>query len=165
MRWLRRRGSEFTVEHFNDPVDCTPPVFSPGGSELLLQSHDSSIRRLAFPDMALLGGPLETGDPDDPFQESICYLDEGHALAGTGAGRIFVIDTQEMAIVDEIALEGHEPRPMGEYFPRLAAETGLATDLTWFARVGDTILFAYRRDEQSNPIRWKDSLVWYSLKG
>jgi hypothetical protein len=64
-----------------------------------------------------------------------------------------------MAVQDEIAIEGHEPRPIGEYFPTLAKETGWATDISWFKRLGDAIVFVHRRDGQSALRDCKDSLL------
>jgi hypothetical protein len=162
IRRLRRRGAEFSLAPIHEFANCTPPAFSPDGTELLLLAADDSICRVSFPDLVELGPSLETGDESSRFTESISYLDAGTALARDNHGRIFLIDTRRMAIEDEILLEGHEPRPVGEYYPGLAKEAGLATDIAWFTRVGDTILFAYPR-ERSEPA--KDSLVWYSLKG
>jgi hypothetical protein len=162
IRWLRRRGPEFALESLDEFANYTPPVFSSDGTEFLLLGHRGSICRVSFPGLVKLGSPLETGDEGGHFTESICYLDDGKALSRTNDGRIFLIDTREMAIEDEISLLEHEPRPVGEYYPGRDEETRLATDISWFMRVGDTILFAYRR-ERSEPA--KDSLVWYSLKG
>lgn len=70
-----------------------------------------------------------------------------------------------MKVVAEVSLESHEPRPIGEYYPRLAKEKGLGTDITYFTRLGDVIFFVYRRDRETDLAGWKDTLLWLSVKG
>jgi hypothetical protein len=69
-----------------------------------------------------------------------------------------------MGIEDEIAIEGHEPKPIWEYYPTLVKERGLGTDITWFTRLGDVIVFVFRRDSGRDLKGWKDSFLWYSIK-
>jgi hypothetical protein len=100
-------------------------------------------------------------DEDNPFAESLCYMDSRSAIAGTEEGRIFLVDTERLRIEEEVAIEGHEPRPIGEYYPKLAKERGLGTDITWFTRLDDVVVFVYRRDRGTGLKGWKDSLLWY----
>jgi WD40 repeat protein len=146
VRWLNRSGNTFSVEQADELVNCIPPAFSPDGSEFLVLAEDNTVRKYGFATMKEIGQPVDSGNEDNPFAESLCYLDSGHALASTGEGRTFLIDVRRMAVVDEVAINGHEPRPIGEYFPALAKESGWATDISWFARVGDTIVFVYNRE-------------------
>jgi hypothetical protein len=74
---------------------------------------------------------------------------------------VFLIDTNRMASVEEVVIEGHEPRPIHEYYPSLAKERGLATDISWFTRLGNGTAFVYRRDDGVLLEEWKDSLLWY----
>jgi hypothetical protein len=144
-------------------TNCIPPAYSQDGAELLVVTEDNSISRYAYPSMKQLGSPCMSGDEDDPFAESLCYLDNQHALAGTGEQRIFLIDTATMRIEDEIAIEGHEPKPIWEYYPTLVKEHGFGTDISWFTRLGNVIVFIFRRDRGADLKGWKDSFLWYSL--
>jgi Cellulase (glycosyl hydrolase family 5) len=103
---------------------------------------------------------LDFGDEDNPFVESLCYFNDRQALANTSEQRIFVVDTVQMKVETELSLEGHEPRPIGEYYPRLAKEAGLGTDISWFTRLGDVIVFVYRRDRNAGLEGWQDGLLW-----
>jgi len=161
--WLKRKGVGFSLKNVDELTNCIPPIFSQDGSELLVVTEDYAICRYAFPSMKQLGPSCLSGDDDNPFAASLCYLDNQHALAGTGEQRIFNVDTATMRIEDEIAVEGHEPRPVGEYYPKLAKERGLATDITWFTRLGDVIVFVFRRDRGTGLKDWQDSLLWYSV--
>jgi hypothetical protein len=143
---LKQESSGFSSSRVEELTNCIPPAFSKDGTELLTVTEDFSVCRYAFPSMKQLGPPLLSGDEDNPFAESLCYLDSQHALAGTGEQRIFLVDTASMQIEDEIAIEGHEPRPIWEYYPTLAKERGLGTDITWFAMLGSVIVFVFRRD-------------------
>ena len=109
--------------------------------------------------------PIQSWDDDNPLAESLAYLNEHQALVGTGEGRIFLLDIDLMQVVDEVAIEGHEPRPVGHYYPGLAKETGLATDISLFDRFGDAIIFVYRRDQGTGLADWNDSLLRLSVKG
>jgi hypothetical protein len=161
---LKRDGVGFSVNRVEKLTNCTPPAFSQDGSELLVLTEDYSICRFAYPSVECLGPPCLSDDDDNPFAESLCYLDSQHALVGTGEQRIFLVDTSTMRIEDEIAIEGHEPRPIREYYPTLAQERGLRTDITWFSRLGDVIVFVFRRDQGTGLKGWQDSLLWYSVK-
>ena len=162
--WFKRKGRNFSLEKVDGLTNCIPPVFAPDGSELLVVDEDNAICRYAFTGMKQLGSPLESGDEDNPFAESLCYLDNQHALAGTGEGRVFLIDTKNLRIEEEVAIEGHEPRPIGEYYPKLKNERGLGTDITWFTKLGNVIVFVFRRDRGTELQGWTDSLLWYSVK-
>jgi WD40 repeat protein len=161
---LKREGSGFSINRVQELTNCIPPAFSQDGTELLTVTEDFSIRRYAFPSMKNIGPPCFSGDEDNPFAESLCYLEGQHALAGTGEQRLFLVDTATMQIEEEIAIEGHEPRPIWEYYPTLAKERGLGTDISWFSRVGQVIVFVFRRDRGTELQGWKDSLLWYSVK-
>jgi hypothetical protein len=164
--WVARDHETNTilVETVAQLANCTPPVFSPDGEEFLVLAEFNELKRYAFPGVDVLGGPLESGDEDNPFAESMCYLDGRRAIVGTGEGRIFLVDVERMAVEDEVAVEGHEPRPIGEYYPNLADEKGLATDIAWFERVGEGVLFGYSREERGwLKRRRKDRVLWCPL--
>jgi hypothetical protein len=148
--WLEedRGGISCTLEP--RLTNSLPPVFSPGGERLLVVGEDGAICQYGFPGMHRIGPPLISGDEDDQFAVSLAYLDEGRALAASNEQRIFLIDTARMKVEEEVALEGHEPRPIAEYDPALgrvmASEQGSGTDIVYFEGLGDAIFFVYRRE-------------------
>jgi len=162
--WLKRRGGKFSCEPEDKLANTTPPVFSPDGSVLLVLNQDNALCKYDFPAMKRSGTPLESEDEDNPFAESMCFLDHRHALASTGEGRIFLLETDRMRTVEEVELEGHEPRPIGKYYPSLAKERGLGTDITRFTRLGNSVVFIYRRDLGTGLEGWRDTLLWYLVK-
>ncbi len=163
--WLKRTRNGFSCTLEAKLRNTIPPVFSPSGDQLLVVNEHHAICQFAFPAMQQIGLPLESGDEDNPFVESLCYLNGRQALASTNEQRLFVVDTVQMRVEAEVALEGHEPRPIGEYYPTLAKERGLGTDIGGFLRLGDVIMFVYRRDRGTGLAGWKDSLLWLSLNG
>jgi hypothetical protein len=162
--WLKRQGRTISCEPEDKLANTTPPVFSPDGSALLALNQNNALCKYEFPAMKQFCTPLESEDENNPFAESMCFVDHRHALASTGEGRIFLLDTDQMRIVEEVELQGHEPRPIGEYYPSLSKERGLGTDITWFTRIGKAVVFIYRRDRGTGLEGWKDSIVWYSVK-
>ena len=164
--WLKRTRSGFSCVLEPKLRNTIPPIFSPNGDEFLVLRDDHAICKFDFPTMQQFGLSLKAEeDEDNPFTESLCYLNDRKVLASTNEGRIFVVDTFQMKVEAEVALEGHEPRPIGEYYPSLAKEKGLGTDIGYFLRLGDVIIFVYRRDRGTGLDGWKDSLLWLSVKG
>jgi len=164
VHWLKRRNSNFSCEPEDQLANTTPPVFSLDGSEFLVVDENHAICKYELATMKRIGTPLKLEDEDNPFAESLCYLDHPLALTSTNAGRVFLIDTKRMQVVEEVELEGHEPRPIGEYYPLLTKERGLGTDISWFTRLGNCVVFVYRRDQGIGLEGWKDSLLWYLVK-
>src|SRR5262249_54374355 len=157
-----RSGFSGTLER--QLTNTIPPCFSPSGKHVLVVNENYAICQFDFPAMRQVGLPLESEDEDNPFSESLSYLNEPKALASTNEQRIFVVDTVQMKVEEEVALEGHEPRPIGEYYPTLAKERGLGTDISHFARLGEVIIFVYRRDRRTGSAGWEDSLLWLSVE-
>lgn len=163
--WLKQTRNGFSCTLEANLRNSVPPAFSPGGDQFLALKEGHAICKFEFPAMRQVSSPLESEDEDNPFAESLCYFNDRQALASTGKQRIFVVDTVQMKVEAEASLEGHEPRPIGEYYPTLAKERGLGTDLFYFERLGDVIIFVYRRDRGTGLEGWKDSLLWLSVKG
>jgi hypothetical protein len=163
--WLKRTRSGVSCALEAKLRNTSPPVFSPKGKRLLVVNEEQALCQFDFPAMRQVGSLLELGDEDDSFASSLCYLNDRQALAGTNEQRIFVVDTVRMMVEEEVAIEGHEPRLIGEYYPTLAKERGLGTDISYFARLGDVIVFVYRRDRGTGLAGWKDSLLWLSVQG
>jgi hypothetical protein len=163
--WLKRTHTGFSITLEGKLRNTTPPVFSPSSDQVLAVNEDHAICKFDFPKMQLAGLPLKSEDDENnPFAESLCYLGDRQVLVSTNEQRIFVVDAVHMSVEAEVSLDGHEPRPIGEYYPRLAKETGLGTDISWFSRLGDVLFFIYRRDGGTGLTGWKDSLLWLSVK-
>jgi hypothetical protein len=132
--------------------DTTPPVFLPNSEEFLVNEGDDVKRYNAASAEDLAAEDLEAQDlgvcespfgEDDPFDCFMCYLNDSWALAGSVNGRIAVIHAPDMRILAELVVEGHEPRPAEAYFPALADDDAICTDISSFERVGDFVIFAY----------------------
>jgi hypothetical protein len=163
--WLKRTSTGFSCTLESRLGNTIPPVFSPSGDQFLVLREDLAICNFDFPTMQQIGLPLYADEEEDnPFTESLCYLNDRQALAGSNEQRIFVVDTGRMQVEAEVSLEGHEARPIGEYYPSLAKEQGLGTDISYFTRLGDVIFFLYRRDRGKGLADWKDGLLYLSVK-
>jgi WD40 repeat protein len=162
--WVRRHGDKFTHKLAEELVNTTPPVFSPDGSTFLVLNQDNAICKYEFSTMTPIGASLKSADESNPFAESMCFLDDRRVLASTGEGQILLLDVKQMRIVDEVVLEGHEPRLLGEYYPSLTNEQRFGTDIHWFTRLGKAIIFVYQRERERGigADGWKDSLLWIS---
>jgi hypothetical protein len=110
--WLQRTRSGFSCTLEAKLKNTIPPVFSPNGEQLLVVNEDHAICKFDYPAMQQVGSPLESEDEDNPFTESLCYLNDRQALVSTNEQRLFVVDTVRMQVQAEVSLEGHEPRPI-----------------------------------------------------
>ena len=159
--WLHASPDGFTWDQEVVLQNTTPPAFCADGSTFLVCDECGGIAQYDYATGRKLGPTVRSPDEDGRFAESHCYLDSDRAIAATNEGRVFLIDTRRMAIVDEVVVEGHEPRPIHEYYPTLKDSDELATDISWFKRVNDSIAFIVRRDPGIGLDGWTDSLLWY----
>src|SRR5262249_22729810 len=93
---------------------------------------------------------------DDPLATSHCYLDNTRALVNSSNGRIAVVDTRSMRVVDELVIEGHVPRPTA----RLAGDKSLCTDISYIERVGDYLIAVHRRLKFEE---WRDGVLCFPI--
>jgi hypothetical protein len=161
--WVTKLTDSLGVEPEPFLEDTTPPVFSPDGGEFLVVDGLWSVCRYPFPTDRKLGTCRSKWGEEDYFGESLCYLNDTTALVHTHHGRLFRIDLRAMRVRDEVAVRGHEPRPVEEYYPRLIGDKTLCTDITSFARVGDAVLFTYNREKEADLGKWKDTLIFYEV--
>lgn len=144
--------------------DTVPPAFSPGGREFLVVDDGRCLCRYEYPPRTPIGSCETPDGEDDPFAEWIHYLDDHRAIAKTFNSRILLADVPNMRILDEIALAGHEPRPIEHYYPTLRGDQQLCTDISYFVCCGDTLVFVCRADRGSGLKDWRDSLLFAPLE-
>ena len=128
--WAARDGvhTRFALE----PSLCdAPPVFAPSGREFLVIDFTyGTVQRYRYPVVQTAGVCESPFGADEPFHVSLCYLDDTRALAGSLNGRIAVLDTPTMHVVNELAVDGHD-------------------DISSFTRLGDYLIF-FHDDEETN---------------
>ena len=166
--WVMRDGGSLRATIEPCLENSLPPLFSPGGDEFLtIDEPGSPLERYRYPPAELLG-VCECPFTEDEFGTSLCYLDNSRALARSINGRIAVVDTQSMGVVDELAIEDHEPRPIEEYYPRVASDDdkSLCSDISYFKRVGDYLIVVHplRRPFEPGPDRMLCFPVSYVLE-
>ena len=134
--WAARDGihTRFALE----PNLCdAPPVFAPSGREFLVIGYTyGTVQSYRYPVVQPAGICESPFGADDCFHGSLCYLDDTRALAGSLNGRMAVLDTPSMRVVNELTIESHEPRPVEEYYPTLTGDGELYTDIESFLRLG-----------------------------
>jgi hypothetical protein len=135
----RQDGSKIIVDHFPDLVRMPPPSFL--GSEFLVICDDRELRRYEFPLGPLRGTMRWPFDAmGDQIGDFVSFVDSGRALVGSMmADRLYLIDLEQMAIVDEVCVRGHESNL--RYFTSLPAggflsvhdraKDGCRSVLTW----------------------------------
>ncbi len=161
--WLRRDRAEFSC--MREPIldDRTPPVFSPGGHHFVVIDDADRIHRFEFATMAETGPAARGANEEGGYGfMTFAYVDEHRVLACRGNGRLFIADADKMSVIEEVAVEGHELRPVGEYYLGLS-DDHLASDISVSKKVGDIILFDYERDRSTASREGKDTLLWLRI--
>lgn len=157
--WIRRRANELVAEYEPIFVNTTPTEFSPDGCSLLVVDESGALRSHVFPNLALQWVLPAPGGEDDPFAESLSFLDASRALVATNEQRLYVIDVVSGKIVSEVFVDGHEPKPISTYYPRVNDDGTICTDLTHFRKIGDEIAFIRRSDGGVELRGWRDQLL------
>jgi hypothetical protein len=133
--WACLGNDGINVIRFPELHKTTWPSFSPNGDEFLVIS-EGELHRYGYP-----RGPLHARmqglreSEDDNLGDFVYYADAGHALVTSLNYRLFLVDVEKMEIEDEIAILGHEPRPVSELDPvlnpGLKGDRGLASDMVF----------------------------------
>jgi hypothetical protein len=88
---------------------------------------------------------------EDDVGYSICYLNENFALVNSQNGLIFLVDTKQKKIIEDVTIENHLPMPASHYYPILKDDNDLCTDLI-FEGVGDNVVFVYRHNRNDEIV-------------
>jgi hypothetical protein len=173
--WLTRDGDSLGAAIESCLEDAIPPVSSPDGDAFLTIEVSGPLRRYRYPQVELLGSCDSPYGEDDLFGTSLCYLDSTRALAGSDNGRIAAVDTAAMRVVNEVIIEGHEPRPTEDYYyPQLVGDRRQCTDISYFERSENHLIVVWklhhpmerRRPDGSVSIRfdeWRDGMLCFPV--
>jgi hypothetical protein len=159
--WASIEGSSIEVSRFRGLDFTTPPGFSPNGSEFLVITEEE-LHRYSYPQGPLLSKMHAFNE--ERLGDFVWYANDEHALLAAGEGRVFIVNVVNMTVEDEIAILGHEPRPIRELYPRLKGDRGLGSDLGFFLPIpGKKFLSVHKelpnegRDPEQRQYRL---LVW-----
>jgi len=137
-------GETIQVNLFEEQDFISPPAFSQNGREFLIAA-DGNLYRYLYPNGPLLAQMDQLAE-DEHAGENICYLDDGHALMTSTAGKMFIVDVFKMKVVDEVRIEGEDPRPVSH-----------------LVRLADGRFLSVHRDLNGTPDLARDRLlVWPS---
>lgn len=89
---------------------------------------------------------------DNLIGSSAFFLDDRYALAEVGENIYKILDTESMKIVADFIVKGHEPKPIGYYWPRLKESKGETTDLAQFFQISHTFLASYRAKPEDKEV-------------
>ncbi|HEY8562416.1 MAG TPA: hypothetical protein VIL74_18710 [Pyrinomonadaceae bacterium] len=155
--WLEIIDNRLICKIDSNFSETTPPAFSPDGAKFLVLENYDAIGCYRYPTLKL--GSCEWHlDDDDGFAEHIAFTSADYAIVKSNEGRIFLIEVNEMKIVDELIIEDHAPLPEPHYYPNLKGDN-LCTNLSRFYKINNNIVFVFNRDTDLKVDDWKDSLI------
>jgi len=113
--WATLEGAAINVTHF-DVIDETGlPSFSPNGDEFLVTS-ECELKRYSYPEGNLKGALTELDDEeDDPIGYFVSYVGADQALLTSMNGRVFLVDVDEMSVIDEVVVPDVGPAESLDY--------------------------------------------------
>lgn len=144
VRWFGIEGQQLIQLERPSLENTTPPVFSPNKDSFVTLDEDSSVCVWSSASSEQVGS-CEAPDEDDPFEISMCFIDETHVLASTSECRAFIIETNSMSVVHEV-------------------DATLFTDFSFFRPVGNSVVFVHRRDSGRGLEGWCDTLTFVENK-
>jgi hypothetical protein len=181
--WLSNDASGVRADLESTLKNTGPSWFSPRGDEFLIITEMHAVQRYQYPQVRLLGEWPGLDDELDMLGMYLCYLDQSSALVNTDQGRLLVLDLNTMGVTEAIAFstasgeeKGREMRDEGNgpskgstpiFLKRMKErrqrqELGgwrRASDISFFERLGDVIVFVYRRSDGPGIFEWKDKLL------
>lgn len=140
-------------------ANTTHPVFSPNGDLFLVLEAQERIVKYRFPDIQELGSYVMDDGDDDSIGIDCCFVDSSNFLIRSERGRLFLIDIEEMTILEEVVIADHEPKEGRFYYPRLSKFTSISTDIDRFTKLGDKIVMMYQNQQKDSVKERKDTLI------
>lgn len=119
-------------------VECTPPLYSPDGSEFLVVTVDWELHRYDSESMTRMG-ECWLQDQDDGFATSVAYRGPDFAWISTAQGLLYEVALDRMEICQELCVAGHEPSTAEDMYPNLAGDKSRCGDISYFEPLGDRL--------------------------
>lgn len=154
-------GDRLDVAPLNDVFDVAPPVFSPDGSLILLITESQELRRYSFPEGELVSN-FTWPTRDDTLDTYAAYVGHDSALVLSNLGRLYLVDLAGGALVSEIAVPGHSPRPIREIYPPLT-DTALGSDVSYVHACGAGVFVSRHRTLPASDSEWRDRIAIWTL--
>jgi hypothetical protein len=114
------------------PDQClSSPVFNEDGTRFLtLEFYDGILYHYSYPQLEMLG--KYEYERDEVFEQggTILYINSETAVISYNS-RYFLLNigVEEMKVIEEIMIDGHEPEAVEKFYPRLGEDKSLMTDI------------------------------------
>jgi len=158
--WVNFDGKNIDVQEEPYIEDTLPPTFNDVGTEFLV-ADDQCVFKYSYPQKEILS--VYEHPEDSYLGYDLCYIDDNKALFSTEDSRIYLLDTNEMTIIKEIIISGHEPKTTEYYYPSLIGEDELCTDISYFKRFGNKILVVFKENAENSSESWEDSILIFDV--
>lgn len=135
--WFGIEGQQLIRLEMLPLQNTTPPVFSPNNDSFAVLDEDNNVCIWSL-SLAKQIGFCKAVDEDDPFEVSMCFVDETHLLASSEEARAFMIDTNSMSVLKKV---------------------DDCTDFNFFRPMGNSVAFVRRRDAGRGLKGWCDTVT------
>lgn len=79
-----------------------------------------------------------------------CHLDRSYFLAGSENGRLFILRSDDLELISEVAVKGFEPVALALKYPSLSDVRGSGSDLRCFGRCGKHVYLFFAKNHRSS---------------
>jgi hypothetical protein len=153
---LSKNGKTLSVKEMF-PHEClSRPDFNRNATRFLtLEFYEGILYHYTYPALQKLGEfnyhkqAEQEGIEISDYGESM-YIDENKAVIQY-EHRFFSFDLSNMTVSEEILIKDHEPKPTNYFYPRLAEDKSLMTDIRYMKAAGGKV-FAQLDFENKNSI-------------
>jgi hypothetical protein len=149
------------VVPLTDVFDISPPVFSRDGVSVLVIAESDELRRYSFPAGELVS-TFKWPARDDRLDTYAAFAGDDAALVLSNYGRLYLVDLVRAALVTEVVVPGHLPRPMSELYPPLT-DSVLASDAHYLGECGAGMFISTHKDLTADDADWRDSVAIWTL--
>jgi|GEM_PF-4867819 len=165
--FVNQQATTLSVNTVADLHETTPPDFSPDGSSFLVIGAFGEVRQYSYPQNQLIrtiAWPNDEDDEDDDqIGDAVFFAGMRHALVQTSEGQLHILDLASGSYAEEVAILGHEPRPVPELYPTLSSDTGLCSDLSFVTSLGRGGFLSIHRRLPAETYDWRFEILRWHL--
>jgi hypothetical protein len=163
--WLQWSGTTIGCREGSGLAGPGPIEFSPAGDECLVYENAiTTLLRIEFPGLRQVGrcGNLLDGVM---IGSPLAFLNSSLALMLGYPGRLVLFDIRAMRALEEVVVEGHEPRTLREStnWYTGGATRELHTDIKNLARIGANIVVVFDPDFHSSPLAVRHCVITFPV--
>ncbi|MDR2955761.1 MAG: hypothetical protein LBV43_11835 [Prevotella sp.] len=152
---LTNDNGKIEIQHIEKLDENAILDFSDDKAKFLALDPDSldKISMYSYPALTVSGElllPEEEKESDHQFGFNDYFIDNTYALIEMGENLFYILNTEKMKIEGKLIVEGHEPKSISYYWPRLKDDDGETTNLAQFFKTPAYLIASFKASPNDN---------------